>query len=104
MSSSTDVTSIEVGRAPQPVDPGHGEGRVGPGSAVALRVIALYQSLRAGRPSPCRFQPSCSAYGAEAVERYGLGRGGWLALRRIARCRPFGGHGFDPVPEIGDRA
>ena len=46
----------------------------------------------------CRFQPSCSAYAIEALRRYGARKGGWLALRRIARCHPFGGFGPDPVP------
>ncbi|MBU6208086.1 MAG: membrane protein insertion efficiency factor YidD [Alphaproteobacteria bacterium] len=49
-------------------------------------------------PSSCRYHPSCSAYAIEAVQRYGAAKGGWLALKRIARCHPFGGHGFDPVP------
>lgn len=60
--------------------------------------IRTYQLARAGRPSPCRFTPSCSAYAAEAVEVHGAGRGSWLALRRLGRCRPGGGHGWDPVP------
>ena len=49
-------------------------------------------------PSSCRYQPSCSAYAIEALHRHGAGKGGWLALCRIGRCRPFGGYGFDPVP------
>jgi putative membrane protein insertion efficiency factor len=70
-----------------------------PGTALAVRGIALYQHLRAGRPSPCRYLPSCSEYALEAIERHGLGRGGLLALRRVARCHPWSAHGVDPVPE-----
>jgi hypothetical protein len=46
----------------------------------------------------CRFHPSCSAYAIEAVSRYGARRGAWLAARRLCRCRPLGGRGYDPVP------
>lgn len=49
-------------------------------------------------PPSCRFAPSCSAYAIEAIRRYGAARGGWLALKRILRCHPWGGHGADPVP------
>jgi uncharacterized protein len=49
-------------------------------------------------PPSCRYMPSCSAYAIEALTRYGAAKGGWLALRRIVRCHPWGGHGFDPVP------
>ena len=48
--------------------------------------------------SCCRFTPTCSEYALEAVEKYGALKGGWLAVRRILRCRPFGGGGYDPVP------
>jgi putative membrane protein insertion efficiency factor len=48
----------------------------------------------------CRFQPTCSSYALEALERHGAVKGGWLALRRILRCRPGGGSGYDPVPEL----
>ena len=47
----------------------------------------------------CRYQPTCSAYAAEALQRYGAFKGGMLALKRIGRCHPWGGSGYDPVPE-----
>jgi len=65
---------------------------------IALKAIALYQAARSGRPSPCRFHPSCSVYGAEAISVHGAAKGTWLALRRIVRCQPFAAHGYDPVP------
>jgi putative membrane protein insertion efficiency factor len=49
-------------------------------------------------PSSCRYLPTCSHYSHEAVVRYGVFKGGWLGLRRLARCNPLGGKGFDPVP------
>jgi len=60
--------------------------------------VRAYQRLRAGRPSPCRFVPSCSTYALEALEEHGAARGAWLATRRLCRCHPWGGQGFDPVP------
>ena len=65
-----------------------------------LGLIDLYQRAVEGRPSPCRFTPSCSSYAKEAVESHGARRGTWLTVRRLVRCRPFGPSGFDPVPEI----
>lgn len=72
-----------------------------PGAVVstAVRVIRLYQAVRAGKPSPCRYIPSCSEYAVEALCRHGLIRGTVLAVRRIARCHPWAGHGVDPVPQ-----
>ncbi len=46
----------------------------------------------------CRYAPTCSAYAIEAVQRHGAIRGGWLAMKRLLRCHPWGGSGFDPVP------
>jgi putative membrane protein insertion efficiency factor len=63
-----------------------------------LRSIEWYQRGAQGRPSPCRFFPSCSEYGHEAIAVHGARRGGWLTARRLGRCRPFGPSGFDPVP------
>jgi hypothetical protein len=63
-----------------------------------LRSIRWYQSLWPNKPSPCRFFPSCSEYAHEAIEIYGSRRGGWLMIKRLLRCRPFGPSGFDPVP------
>jgi putative membrane protein insertion efficiency factor len=80
--------------APAPV-----HGPPGRGARLLLGSIRLYQAARAGRPSPCRFVPSCSAYGHEAIERHGALRGTWLTARRLSRCHPWGGFGFDPVPD-----
>ncbi len=66
---------------------------------LALKTIRLYQGLVApGLPPSCRFEPSCSRYGYGAIDKYGFLRGSWLALRRLARCRPFHAGGYDPVP------
>ena len=68
-------------------------------SRVLIFTIRGYQAARRGRPSPCRYWPTCSNYALEAIELHGAARGGWLAARRIGRCHPWGGHGVDPVPE-----
>jgi len=62
--------------------------------------IRVYQVARAGRPSPCRYQPTCSEFALESLRLHGPGRGSLLAVRRILRCHPWGGSGFDPVPPV----
>lgn len=62
-------------------------------------LVRLYQGiLSPWLPNACRYQPTCSQYAVEALKKHGPVRGGWLALRRLARCHPWGGHGYDPVP------
>ncbi|SIS70778.1 membrane protein insertion efficiency factor YidD [Phaeovulum vinaykumarii] len=65
---------------------------------LALPVHAYRLVLSPWLGNSCRFQPTCSAYALEALERHGAIRGGWLALWRILRCNPWGGSGYDPVP------
>ncbi|MDR1857141.1 MAG: membrane protein insertion efficiency factor YidD [Desulfovibrio sp.] len=72
--------------------------------ALCVLPIRLYQwCISPILPPGCRFHPTCSEYASEAILRHGILRGGWLALRRLARCRPFGGFGFDPVPPAAAR-
>ncbi|MFZ7105339.1 MAG: membrane protein insertion efficiency factor YidD [Bacteroidota bacterium] len=68
-------------------------------SRLFIAIIRFYQGALSPllRPS-CRFTPTCSQYGIEAIKKHGAFRGGWLTLKRIARCHPWGGHGHDPVP------
>jgi putative membrane protein insertion efficiency factor len=66
---------------------------------VILGVIRFYQlAMSPHLPASCRFFPTCSAYAHEAISCHGVIRGGWLFVRRFARCHPFGGEGYDPVP------
>lgn len=65
--------------------------------ALPVRFYRLAISPMIG--SNCRYQPTCSAYALEALKTHGALRGGWLAARRIARCHPLGGSGYDPVPD-----
>jgi putative membrane protein insertion efficiency factor len=82
-----------------PTTPVDAASRPRPARGAVIRIIRFYQALRAGRPSPCRFWPTCSDYALDAVERHGATRGSLLAVRRVLRCHPWGGHGVDPVPE-----
>jgi putative membrane protein insertion efficiency factor len=68
-------------------------------SRIALGLIKLYQNtVSRVLPDVCRFQPTCSHYALEAIRKYGLARGSWLAAKRIVRCNPFSEGGYDPVP------
>jgi putative membrane protein insertion efficiency factor len=69
-----------------------------PPARLLLLLFRGWQLARAGHLSPCRFVPTCSAYGIEAVEAHGALRGSLLTARRIGRCHPWGSFGFDPVP------
>ncbi len=67
--------------------------------ALALLLITAYQKLLSPMlPRSCRFYPSCSEYAKQAIQKYGIAKGGWLALKRIARCHPGTPGGLDPVP------
>jgi putative membrane protein insertion efficiency factor len=69
------------------------------GARVGIGVVRAYQVLFGGlMGGACRFEPSCSHYALEAIEVHGLARGVILAARRLARCHPWGGSGFDPIP------
>lgn len=67
--------------------------------AFFLLLIRIYQYLISPLfGASCRFTPSCSQYGVEAIKKYGPFKGGWLTLKRLGRCHPWGSHGHDPVP------
>jgi putative membrane protein insertion efficiency factor len=100
-----------VQRAPQaiipdelaPAPPHRDAARCGPLSRLArgfaIAAIGIYRAaLRPHLAGSCRFHPTCSAYALECITRFGARRGGWLTLKRLARCRPFGKSGFDPAP------
>lgn len=66
---------------------------------IALFLIRLYQkTISRVLPPSCRFTPTCSHYGYEAIEKYGFVKGGWMAIKRVSRCHPFNPGGYDPVP------
>ena len=67
--------------------------------ALLVALIRVYQWLVSPWLGPaCRFEPTCSRYAIEAVQRHGPVHGAWLAVKRLARCHPLGDHGYDPVP------
>lgn len=71
----------------------------GPAARAAAAALRFYKTFVSPLlPRACRYEPTCSVYAREAIERHGLGRGALLALKRLARCHPFRPGGFDPVP------
>lgn len=101
----TDEASVSIDgrRAIRGEGPADAGGPAGGTGSLPVRFVLL--ALRAYKillsplfAGSCRFTPSCSEYMAEAVRRHGVARGGWLGVLRLARCHPFGAHGFDPVP------
>lgn len=65
-------------------------------------VLAYRYSLSSLIGAECRFRPTCSEYAMDAITAHGAIKGGWMAVRRMGRCHPWGGNGWDPVPEAGD--
>jgi putative membrane protein insertion efficiency factor len=66
---------------------------------VAMGLIVVYQWVISPLIGPaCRYEPSCSEYTRQAIEKYGVGRGAWMGMKRIGRCHPFHPGGYDPVP------
>ncbi|MGQ9847396.1 MAG: membrane protein insertion efficiency factor YidD [Bacteroidales bacterium] len=66
---------------------------------ILIAIVKLYKLFISPiLPNSCRYYPTCSTYAVEALQKYGPFKGGWLALKRILRCHPWGGSGYDPVP------
>jgi uncharacterized protein len=104
------IEGVHQGEGPERTDRAPGS-RVGAGSVrwwlslPFILLIRLYQlTLSPFMGGQCRFVPSCSHYAAEAYKQHGPFRGTWLTARRILRCHPFGGSGYDPVPLEKDKA
>lgn len=71
---------------------------------VLILLVRFYQTaISPFTPSTCRYSPTCSSYTIEALQKHGVFYGGWLAVKRIFSCHPWGGSGYDPVPESSDR-
>ena len=94
------MNATEVHPHPATVEPEQQARRAATGPArLLVAAIRGYQAARSGRPTGCRYVPSCSEYAVEALCVHGTTHGTALAARRIARCTPWGGHGIDPVPD-----
>ncbi len=75
--------------------------RAGIAGRAMIATVHAYQLARSGRPTGCRYLPTCSEYAVEAISVHGASRGSLLAAKRLLRCTPWGGHGIDPVPTTG---
>lgn len=72
---------------------------------ILIALVRFYQSaISPWFPASCRYHPTCSAYAADAIRRHGSLRGVYLSVRRVARCHPWGGYGYDPVPQRVERS
>jgi len=66
-----------------------------------ILLVKFYQAaISPYTPASCRYSPTCSNYTVEALQKHGLFKGGWLAIKRISSCHPWGGKGYDPVPDV----
>ena len=66
---------------------------------ILIAIVKIYQvAISPFFPNSCRFTPTCSTYAIEALKKHGITKGTWLTIRRLIRCHPWGGHGYDPVP------
>ncbi|MFS0690926.1 membrane protein insertion efficiency factor YidD [Sporosarcina sp. 179-K 8C2 HS] len=71
---------------------------------ILIGIITIYQKIISPlTPPSCRFYPTCSHYGVEAIQKHGALKGAWLTIRRILKCHPFHEGGFDPVPDKTDK-
>ena len=103
LSSSRTGWALRGWFAPLPMEPN------GPRRGLALLALgslwlyrfSLSPLLHALFGPACRFEPSCSRFAADAIHEHGLGRGAAMTIKRLARCHPLGGHGYDPVPHTG---
>ena len=80
------------------------ESRPSPAARALIAPVRFYRKFISPlKPACCRFTPTCSAYGIQALKRFGAIKGGWLTIKRVLRCNPWGGKGYDPVPEKRNR-
>ncbi len=90
---------------PQHISQGEQPLNRSPLAVLLMGIVRVYQLVLSPLLGPrCRFQPTCSSYALEAITRHGGIKGGWLATKRIAKCHPWGGFGYDPVPQGTNKA